>query len=117
MRTLGVKAPSEIVHACFSAYETKDLEALLPLLSPEFTFTSPLDDAISREAYLERCWPNSQHLRKFTFLRLFERGDEVFVTYEAERADGVKFRNTEFFQTENGQITHVDVYFGPDNIK
>src|SRR5262245_60274246 len=50
-----------IVRACFTAYERKDRALIELLLAPDFTFSSPLDDCISRERYFERCWPNSEH--------------------------------------------------------
>lgn len=105
---------SDLVRKCFAAYESKDREAIEALLSEAFTFSSPLDDRISREKYFERCWPNSEHLRAFHLEKLFAEGNEAFVTYEAEQNDGSKFRNTEFFTSDGGKITHVDVYFGTE---
>jgi ketosteroid isomerase-like protein len=47
-------------------------------------------------------------------VRLFERGEEVFVTYEASRTDGTRFRNTEVLTVRDGKIVEVEVYFGWD---
>jgi ketosteroid isomerase-like protein len=47
-------------------------------------------------------------------VRLFERGEEVFVTYEARRTDGSRFRNTEVLTVRDGKIVEVEVYFGWD---
>ena len=47
-------------------------------------------------------------------MQLFERGEEVFVTYEARRIDGSRFRNTEVLTVRGGQIVEVEVYFGWD---
>lgn len=107
----------EIVRACFSCYETGDRESLEKLIAEDFRFNSPLDDSIDRATYFERCWPNHHHSKRFTILKLFERGDEAFVTYECERTDGTRFRNTEFFQARDGKLCQVDVYFGPDERK
>ena len=60
-----MKTPSEIVRACFRAYEVKDRTALEALLADDFTFSSPIDDHINREVYMRRCWPNSEHLDSF----------------------------------------------------
>jgi hypothetical protein len=38
----------------------------------------------------------------------------VFVTYEAERADGTRFRNTEVFGFDGDRISRIEVYFGWD---
>jgi hypothetical protein len=43
---------------------------------------------------------------------MIESGDEVVVTYEAERVDGSRFRNTEVHTVVAGQVTSVEVYFG-----
>jgi hypothetical protein len=49
----------------------------------------------------------------FDLRRHYELGDEVHVTYEAERTDGLRFRNTEMLLTFSGdQIVLVEVYFG-----
>ena len=105
---------SDLVRQCFAAYESKDREAIEALLSDDFTFSSPLDDNISRERYFERCWPNSGHLRAFHIEKLCAEGNHAFVTYEAEQNDGAKFRNTEFFTSDGEKLKHVDVYFGTE---
>jgi PhnB protein len=109
------RSSADIVRACYLAYEKKDRALLESLLAPDFTFTSPLDDRISRERYFERCWPNSEHLGRFDIEKLFAEGDEVFVQYCAHpTGGGASFRNTEFFTLRDGQVTHVDVYFGSE---
>ena len=57
---------SQVIRKCYAAYQTGDRGAIEPLLSEDFTFTSPLDDHIDRAAYFSRCWPNSEHIRAFT---------------------------------------------------
>jgi ketosteroid isomerase-like protein len=103
-----------LVRRYFSAYETKDRQVLEDMLDERFTFSSPLDDRISRAAYFARCWPNSQTLRRFTVEKIFEQGDEAFIRYEAESTTGKKFRNTEWFRFGNGRLMEVQVYFGRD---
>ena len=83
-----------------------------PLLADDFTFSSPLDDRISRQRYFERCWPNSEHLDRFDLLETAEAGDKVFVRYRAHPTTGPDFENTEVFTFAGGKISHVDVYFG-----
>jgi ketosteroid isomerase-like protein len=108
-------APAAIVRACYSAYETKDRAAIENLLADDFTFSSPIDDNISRERYFERCWPNNEHIESFTIEKLFVQGNEAFVQYELKTKGKPPFRNTEFFTLRDGKITHVDVYFGADS--
>jgi ketosteroid isomerase-like protein len=112
-----MNAVADLIRKCYAAYESKDRDSLDALLRDDFTFSSPLDDNISREKYFERCWPNSEHQRAFRIEKLFVEGNEAFVTYECERTDGDTFRNTEFFQTDGLKIRHVDVYFGPESGK
>lgn len=106
---------SDLIRSCYAAYEKKDRALLESLLSDDFTFSSPLDDNISRERYFERCWPNSEHQRKFHIEKLFVDGCEAFVNYVCETTSGTKFRNTEYFLIEDDKVKHVDVYFGRDD--
>jgi len=102
----------DTVRANFAAYESGDRDAVEAILTDDFTFFSPPDPGIDRAAYFERCWPNSQMLDSFEFARLEEVGDEVLVTYEATRADGTRFRNTEIHSFDGDKICRVEVYFG-----
>jgi PhnB protein len=109
-----MKTNEQIIRACFSAYEAKDRAAIEDLLAEDFTFTSPLDDCISRERYFERCWPNSEHIESFRIEKLFAQGGEAFVQYQLKTTGKPPFRNTEFFTLRDGKVTHVDVYFGSE---
>lgn len=103
---------ADIIKSCFKAYETNERSLIEPYLSDAFTFTSPYDDRISRDEYFQRCWPNSKLFKSLQLLRIIESGDEAFVTYEAEKTDGKRFRNTEFFTFSNHQLQSVEVFFG-----
>jgi ketosteroid isomerase-like protein len=103
---------AQLVRDNFRAYETRDRELVESLLADDFTFSSPADVAIDRAAYFERCWPNAGNLARFAFTRVIESGDEVVVTYEAERVDGTRFRNTEVHTVAGGKVRAVEVYFG-----
>ena len=104
----------QLVRDCYRAYETGDREVLERALSEDFTFFSPPDPGIDRPTYFERCWPNSELIESFEFVRLFEAGDEVVVTYESTKTDGKRFRNTEVFSFDGDKIRRVEVYFGWD---
>ena len=99
---------------CYRAYEIGDRSLIEPHLSEDFAFFSPPDPGLDRAAYFERCWPNAQNIAAFAFARLAEVGDEVLVTYEATRADGTRFRNTEVMTFRGEQVCRVEVYFGWD---
>lgn len=110
-----MKTPSDVVLACYAAYENRDRRAIEGLLAEGFTFTSPIDDHIDRNLYMRRCWPNSEHLRKFHITHLFAKGNEVFVRYKCETTSGENFRNTEFFTVEGEKLRSVEVFFGSED--
>jgi ketosteroid isomerase-like protein len=106
---------TELARAVYSAFAAADREAIEALMAPEFYFTSPADpQGLDRAGYFERCWPGAGNVEKFEFVRLIEDGDEVVVTYEATRADGSRFRNTEVLAFDDEQQTGAEVYFGWD---
>lgn len=112
---MDVKQSQEAQHIARASYEAfrdrrrQDAEALL---APDFTFTSPYDDAIDRAAFFARCWPNGDHLRSFEIERMASDGNGVFVTYFITTEAGDSFRNTEYLVIEAGKIKSADVYFG-----
>ena len=94
---------SEIVRRGFAAFEQGDRDAIEAVLAEDFTFSSPPDPHLDRAGFFERCWPNNTSIRRFTFTRILEDGGEVFVTYELEKTDGKRGRNTEYFVVEDGR--------------
>jgi ketosteroid isomerase-like protein len=98
----------------YRAFETGDRELAERAFDEGLRFHAPPDPELDRAGYFERCWPNAGHIEGFEFVRLFERGEEVFVTYEARRTDGSRFRNTEILTVRDGKIVEVEVYFGWD---
>jgi len=109
-----MKTIAELIRACFHAYETKDRDALEPLIADDFTFTSPLDDHIDRATYFQRCWQNCEHIERFDLEKLFVQGNEAFVQYQLHSKGQPPFRNTEVFTCRAGQLTSVHVYFGAE---
>lgn len=101
-----------IARACYNAYATKDRAAIEALIADDFHFTSPLDNRIDRQTYFARCWPNSEKIQGFDFIRVVEDGARVFVTYELRGTEGRRFRNTEILTVRAGQIVEAEVYFG-----
>jgi ketosteroid isomerase-like protein len=103
---------TDLARACFAAYESGDRQVVEDLLADDFVLSSPADVGIDRATYFERCWPNAEQLEAFGFERLVESGDEVFVTYEATKTDGKRFRNTEVLTFDGERICKAEVYFG-----
>lgn len=102
----------QVVRDCYGAYESGDRSIVEQNLTDDFVFSAPPDVGIDRATYFERCWPNSDTIRAFEYKRLFAADDEVFVTYEATKTDGQRFRNTEIFGFDGDKISRVEVYFG-----
>jgi ketosteroid isomerase-like protein len=111
-RSGSASTASSVVRKYFHAFQSQDRKTVEDMLSDDFTFTSPRDDHIGKQAYFERCWPNSRKFRSFNLEKVFEHGSEAFVRYECEPREGAKFRNTEYFRIEGAKIKEVDVYFG-----
>jgi ketosteroid isomerase-like protein len=104
----------QLAREMYLAYVRGDRQAVETLLSDDFTFFSPYDVGIDRSTYFERCWPNSDALASFSFVRVVEAGDEVIVTYESTKTDGRRFRNTEVLTFAGEQLGRAEVYFGWD---
>lgn len=102
----------EIVRDAYRAYETGHRALIESRLSDDLVFYSPPDPGIDRRMYFERCWPNANLIESYDFKRLAVVGDEVLVTYEATKADGKRFRNTEILALDGDKICRVEVYFG-----
>ena len=101
-----------IARCSYDAYVKKDREAIEALIAEDFHFTSPLDNRIDRATYFARCWPGSERIAGFDFVRFFAHGDDVLVTYEGRTTAGERFRNTEVLTVRNSKIVNVEVYFG-----
>jgi hypothetical protein len=100
---------------CYLAFAAGDRARMEELMGDELTFSSPYDVGLDRAGYFERCWPGSGRGNAFEFKRVEEIGDdEVLVTYESEKDDGTRFRNTEILGFDGDRIRSVEVYFGWD---
>jgi ketosteroid isomerase-like protein len=104
----------QLVRESYRAYETGDRELIERLLADDLIFSAPPDVGIDRATYFDRCWPNAGRIAGYEFRRLVEAHGEVFVTYEATRTDGTRFRNTEVFGFDGDRISRIEVYFGWD---
>jgi ketosteroid isomerase-like protein len=102
----------QLVRDSYAAFQSGDRGRIEELFSDDFSFYSPPDPGIDLAGYFERCWPNSELIESFDFVRLIEAGDEVVVTYESTKADGKRFRNTEIHTFRGEEICKVEVYFG-----
>ena len=102
-----------IVRAQFEAFRDRRREDSEALLAADFTFTSPYDNAISRDAFFERCWPNGDRFEDLRIERVATDANGAYITYLVTTDTGEQFRNTEYLTISNGQIRAVEVYFVP----
>jgi hypothetical protein len=96
----------------YLAFASGDRDVVERSFTDDFTFSSPVDVALDREGYFERCWPGAGQGQEFEFVRVIESGDEVIVTYEVKHADGHVGRNTEVLTFRGDKVCRTEVYFG-----
>jgi ketosteroid isomerase-like protein len=106
------KSALAVARACLQAYVDKDRAAIESLLDEDFHFTSPIDNALDRAAYMRICWPNSATLARFDDIYEIEQNDRAFIVYEAQTSSGKRFRNSEVYTVRNGKLVATEVYFG-----
>jgi len=106
------ESKSEIIHRYCGAYESKDRKTVEELLTEDFTFTSPRDDAIDRTTYFRRCWQNSEQITELKPEIIMEDADHAFVLYKLVTTDGNESHNTEYWTFSGVRIRAVNVFFG-----
>ena len=88
----------------YLAFAAGDRGSVERILADRFTFSSPVDVALDRAGYFERCWPGAGRGQQFEFVRLVEAGDEVIVTYEMTMRDGGRGRSC--LDAKRGGLDH-----------
>jgi hypothetical protein len=82
------------------------------LLDTNFTFSAPPDPLLNRNEFFEKCWPEGRNLKDVKYVRIIENADEVVITHEYVRPDGVKACNTDIVTFDGAKIIRLEVYFG-----
>ncbi len=100
------------VHDVFDAFRDNDAGRFVALLHPDFRFTSPYDDAIDSDAFMERCWPGNHQLTRHKLKQVVTDGETAFVHYELATVAGNTFQNVERFVFRDDLLFSVDVFFG-----
>jgi hypothetical protein len=108
-----MNGPLTAVKAALDAYVAKDRDAIERVIGDPYSFTSPLDNALGRTTYFDRCWPNSKAMTGVAFVQGAEHGEWAWIVYEASTA-GKRFRNAELHRVVDGRIVETQVYFGWD---
>ena len=96
------------------AYVEKDRSAIERLLDSDYHFTSPLDNRLDRDTYMEICWPNSAAMSRLDAVHEGQHREHVFIVYEGQTSTGKRFRNCEVHTVREGKLVSTEVYFGWD---
>lgn len=104
-------SPQEAVLEFIRAFREQDAGLALSLMSDEFTFTSPQDDHLDRDTWLERCFPTAGYFDSPPTLQIVEVGGVVLHRYQYNVA-GRTYRNVEASRVQDGLVHEVEVYFG-----
>lgn len=102
----------DVVQRFMRAFQEQDRATAEALMAEGFVFTSPQDDHIDKQLWLERCFPTADHFdAPSETLQIVEVDGVVLHRYEY-RVDGRRWRNTEALEVRDGQVTSAEVYFG-----
>jgi len=106
----------ETVRKYYKEWETKDWHPVDILLADDFTFTSPLDDHISKSAFRAGCWDTQiAFIERFDLRHVIGTGNEAFVMYVCHTTNGKTFRNVEYLRLRDEQVEAIECYFGAQN--
>jgi len=110
----GMRSKSqEAVRKYYAAWETKAWHTIDVMLADDFTFSSPLDDHISKSDFKTGCWDTQiAYIDRFDLKQVIGTDNEAFVMYVCHTTNGKTFQNVEFFQFRNGKVKAVECYFG-----
>jgi ketosteroid isomerase-like protein len=110
----GLRSKSqETVRKYYAAWETKGWHPIDILLADDFTFSSPLDDHISKSAFKAGCWDTQiAYIERFDLKQVIGTDNEAFVMYVCHTTNGKTFRNVEYFQLRDDKVKAVECYFG-----
>lgn len=104
---------AEVSRAMVRAFQEQDAELARSLLADGFTFTSPQDDHLDAERWMEICFPTAGHFSSHELTDLVESGEDVvLLRYEYVTGEGTRWANAERHVIRDGRISEVQVYFG-----
>jgi hypothetical protein len=104
-----------LVKRFYEAFSNVDRDDFVEnLLAPNFTFSAPPDPFLDRDGFFEKCWPEGHNLKDIEYVRVIEHGDEVILTHEYAKPDGVTGRNTDIVTFAGDKVARIEVYFGWD---
>jgi hypothetical protein len=106
----------QFVRKYYRDWELKDWHPVDMLLADDFTFTSPVDDHISKSAFKAGCWDTQiAFIARFDLKHVVTTDDEAFVMYVCHTTNGKTLRNVEYLRLRNEQVQAIECYFGAQN--
>jgi hypothetical protein len=106
---------TELIKQFYEAFSnTKRNDFVENLLAPNFTFSAPPDPLLNRADFFEKCWPEGHNLKNIKYIRIMENDNEVIITHEYDKAEGVRGCNTDIITFDGDRIIRLEVYFGWD---
>jgi ketosteroid isomerase-like protein len=103
----------DTIRRYYAAWETKEWHPVDILLADDFTFSSPLDDHISKSDFKTGCWDTQiAYISRFDLKQVIGTGSDAFVMYICHTTNGKTFRNVEYFQLRDSKVRAVECYFG-----
>jgi hypothetical protein len=103
----------ETVRKYYAAWDTKDWHSIDILLTDDFTFSSPLDDHLSKSVFKAKCWDTQiAYIDRFDLQQVIGKDSEAFVMYLCHTTNGKKFQNVEYLQLRDDKVKAVECYFG-----
>jgi ketosteroid isomerase-like protein len=103
----------QLIRQYYSSYEKKDWSLMDSVLADSFTFTSPNDDDhINKNAFKERCWPQSEFIDRFELETVLVKGNDGLVKNLCRTTKGTSIRNVDYLRFADGKISAIECYFG-----
>jgi ketosteroid isomerase-like protein len=103
----------EAVRRYYAAWETKTWHQVDIMLADDFTFSSPLDDHISKSDFKAGCWDTQiAYIDRFDLKQVIGTDNQAFVMYVCHTTNGKTLQNVEYFQFRDGKVKSVECYFG-----
>jgi hypothetical protein len=105
-----------LIRRYYAAWTTNEWHAIDVLLTDDFTFSSPVDDHISKSTFKKRCW-DTQHalIQRHDLQHVAGAGEDAFVLYVCHTKSGKAFQNVEYLRLNDRQVEEIECYFGAQN--
>lgn len=101
------------IRTYYGAWEKKDWELVNSLVASDFTFSSPMDNHISKSSFKRGCWDTQiNFIERFDLQQVVGNGDNAFVLYVCHTRNGKTLQNVEYFRFRDEKIAAIECYFG-----